>query len=466
MSLIRRSLIFSTATLVSRVVGMFRDISLATVYGAGKVLDSYFVSIVFPFFFRKIFGEGALTSSFVPHYKTSKNRDEFTSSVLNNLGLMTFGIVIVVEIFPQIVPYMFAPGYSHEEILQMENLVRVSALLIPIIFFWATFYSILNSHGRFFLPAVTPVFMNLGVILGTLIGRNTLWSVTGFVLGGIASTVALGTEASKYFKYRFTFRGIGNFLPDFLKATVSVMTNQFNLLVDTMVASFLGSGVVSSIQLSSRLYQLPIGLFAVAVSTVSLVEMTERDARKDAVSAALFLSLPSSVGLFVLSDGIVNLLYSFGNFSKGAAHMTSEILKMYSIGVVFYSIYLVSLRYHHSAKRMGVPFIASLVVSGTNAALDFPLGFSIGAKGIALATSIASVFGVIFFILRKEVVIDIVETIKITISSSFVGVTAWILRGSGGRIETILAISASIVVYIVSMKILRSSTLVEILRRR
>ena len=466
MSLIRRSLVFSTATLVSRVVGLFRDISLAMVYGAGKALDAYFVSIVFPFFFRKIFGEGALASSFVPHYKTSKNRDEFVSSVLNSLGLVTFAIVIAVEIFPQMVPYMFAPGYSHETILQMESLVRISALLIPIIFFWATFYSVLNSHGKFFLPAVTPVFMNLGVILGTLVGKKTLWSVTGFVFGGVVSAVILGIEASKYFKYRFTFKGIGSFLPDFLKATVSVMTNQLNLLVDTMVASFLGAGVVSSIQLSSRLYQLPIGLFAVAVSTVSLVEMTERDARKDAVSAALFLSLPSSIGLFVLSDGIVNLLYSFGNFSRGAAHLTSEILRMYSIGVVFYSIYLVSLRYHHSAKRMGVPFMASLVVSGANAALDFPLGFSIGAKGIALATSIASILGVVFFVLRKEVLIDLKETIKIGLSSSLVGVSAWLLKGSGGRLETILAISVSTIVYLASMKFLKSSTLVEILKRR
>ncbi len=466
MSLVRKSILFSSATFVSRVVGLFRDISLAAAYGASRVLDAYFVSIVFPFFFRKIFGEGALASSFVPHYKTSKDRDEFVSSVLNVLGSVTILIVIVVEIFPQLIPLVFAPGYSQEVISQIENLVRISALLIPIIFFWAVFYSVLNSHGKFFLPAITPVFMNIGVILGTLLGKKTLWSVVGFVLGGAVSMIVLGIEASKYFKYRFVFRKIGTFLPDFLKATVSVMTNQLNLLVDTMVASFLGAGAISSIQLASRLYQLPIGLFAVAVSTVSLVEMTERDARREASSAALFLSVPSSVGLFILSDGIVNLLYSFGSFSPSAVQITSGILKMYSLGVVFYSLYLVSLRYHHSAKRMGIPFLASVVVSGMNAALDFPLGFSIGAQGIALATSLASVFGVVFFLLRREIVIDLKETMKIIVSSALVGLTAWLFKGSGGRWNTIVAIIFGIIVYLISMKVLKSRTLDEILKNR
>ncbi len=466
MSLIKKSLAFSSATFVSRITGLLRDISLAVVYGAGKVLDSYFVSIIFPFFFRKIFGEGALASSFVPHYRSVENKDEFVSSVLNVLGITTMAIVLLIELYPGIVPMLFAPGYPQEVTAEVKKLVRISVLLVPLMFFWATFYSVLNSHKKFFFPALTPLFMNIGVIAGTLLGKGTLWSVTGFVIGGAVSTVMLGHEALKYFEYRFVFKGFGGFLPDFLKATASVMTNQLNLLVDTLVASFLEFGAVSSIQLASRLYQFPVGLFVVAVSTVSLVEMTEREARKDASSAALFLSLPSAIGLFVLSDGVVNLLYSFGNFSSQATFLTSRVLKMYSLGIVFYSLYLVSLRYHHSAKRMNIPFVSSLLVSGINIILDFPLGFSLGAPGVALATSISSMAGVAFFGIRKEIKLDWCEFTKVSISSAVMGFVAWFIGRSGGKLETALAISVALGVYFTMMKLLKSRVLDEVISRR
>ncbi len=462
MSVVRKSLVFSSATFISRLGGLLRDVSLAAVYGASRMLDAYFVSIVVPFFFRKVFGEGALSSSFVPAYKRAENRDVFVSSVLNSLGIVTTVIVALIEIFPGTVASIFSPGLTKEIVVP---LVRVSALMIPLIFLWAVFYSILNSHGRFFLPALSPVLMNLGVIAGTLLGKSVLWSIWGFVLGGTAAAAILGIEASRYFRYRFTMRGFSGYAPNFLKATLAVMANQLNLLVDTAVSSMLGEGAVSAVQLASRLYQLPMGLFVVAVSTVSLVEMSERDARRESFDASLYLALPSAVGLFALSEGIVRLVYSFGRFSGNAVDITGETLRMYSIGLVFYAVYSVALRYHHAKGEMNVPLISSFIVSGVNIVLDFPLGFSMGPSGVALATSLAGMAGTLFFWMRKEMILDRVELMKMLFASTLVGTSAWILGKGGGRTETILAVILGVVIYVLLSIALKIRAFSEITRR-
>ena len=198
MSLLAGSLAFTAATLLSRIFGLARDVTLAAVYGASVALDAYMISIIFPFFLRKIFGEGAMGSSFIPYYKTSKNRNEFTSSVINTFLLITFIIVLLVEIFPSFVPYIFSMGYETSGKETIERLVRITAFFIPEVFLWAIFYSILNSHGKYFLPALTPLFMNLGVIIGTWIGKDPTWSAMGFVIGGGSATLILGIEAAKY----------------------------------------------------------------------------------------------------------------------------------------------------------------------------------------------------------------------------------------------------------------------------
>ena len=465
MSIARKSLIFSSATFISRIGGLVRDVTLAAVFGAGRMLDAYFVSIVFPFFFRKIFGEGAMASSFVPHYRTSNSRDEFVSSVINSLGLLTISIVVLVQFFPGIASKIFAPGYPPEVLEEIGELIRISSLFIPIVFLWAVFYSILNSHDVYFLPALSPLFMNIGVITGVLLGKTPFWGVVGFVSGGAAATLSLYMKARRYFRYRFTFRGFSRYAPDFLKATLAVMANQLNLLVDTIVASFLGSGAVSSIQLASRLFQLPMGLFVVAVSTVSLVEMTEKDARKEALSSAIFLSLPSAVGLFFLGEGVTGLVYSFGKLSRESVEMISEVLRMYAPGVIFYSIYSVSLRFHHSRKKMNVPLVASTLVSLTNAALDVPLGLKMGPSGIALATSIAGLVGTVFFAIRRELVFDWKEVSKITLASLAVGLLLISFRTTG-KISTLLLIIASVAVYFSTLRLLKSRTLGEVLSRR
>ncbi len=467
MSLLAGSLAFTTATLLSRILGLARDMSLAAVYGAGAALDAYMISIIFPFFLRKIFGEGAMGSSFVPFYKTADDRDTFTSSVVNTFLVVTLLIVAVVEIFPDLVPAVFSMGYPVREREKIETLVRITSVFIPEVFLWAVFYSVLNSHGKYFLPALTPLFINVGVIAGTLAGRDPVWSAVGFVIGGGVAAAVLGAAASKYWRYRFTFRGIGKFMPAFLKATGAMVANQFNLLVDTNVASFLGMGAISSLQLASRLYQLPLGLFGVAVSTVALSVMSgekeKAERMKDAITTALFLTFPAAVGLFVLSKEMVFLIFGFGRFQQSAVNLTSEILRMYSIGVVPYSLFYIALRYHHSSKRMGIPLLATFLVSGSNAVLDILLAMWMGAAGIALATSISGILGLLFFTFRGEITASKAESVKVAISSAVMGTVLLAFRNSfRGRLMSAAAVLIGVGIYFACLWILRSEKLKEL----
>ena len=467
MSVLAGSIAFSIATFISRVFGLARDVTLAAIYGASGALDAYLVSIIFPFFLRKIFGEGALGSSFVPFYKSAKEKDEFVSSVINTFLIITVVIVIIVEIFPNVVPSIFAVGYNIEGKAQIGKLVRITVLFVPEVFLWAVFYSILNSHDKFFLPALSPFLMNIGVILGTLIGKDALWSAVGFVLGGLLATIALGIEASKYFKYKFVFNKMKGFWKAFSQATLAMMANQLNLLVDVNVASFLGSGSISFLQLASRLYQLPLGLFSVAVSTVALSKMSGKEEKskemKEAVETVLLFTLPSFLGLLILSKDLIYLIYGYGRFNETAVLNTAKVLSMYSIGVVPYSLYYIALRYHHSSKRMSIPLYASIIVTSVNAVLDVVLGMAMGPSGIALATSIAGIVGMLFFMVRKELSVIYKENLKIAIATFVMAFVIYIARPlATGRVYTLFLIALAVFIYLLTLIALGSEKVKEV----
>ncbi|MCD6450520.1 MAG: murein biosynthesis integral membrane protein MurJ [Thermotogaceae bacterium] len=469
MSVLAGSIAFSVATFISRIFGLARDVTLAAIYGASGVLDAYLVSIIFPFFLRKIFGEGALGSSFVPFYKSVEDRDGFVSSVINTFLIITFAIVVIVEIFPGIVSSVFAVGYNVEGKEQIERLVRITVLFVPEIFLWAVFYSILNSHDKFFLPALSPFLMNVGVIVGTLAGKDVFWSAVGFVLGGLAAAIALGVKAVKYFNYKFVFNKMKGFWKAFSQATLAMMANQLNLLVDVNVASFLGYGSISFLQLASRLYQLPLGLFSVAVSTVALSKMSGKEKKekemKDAVETVLLFTLPSFLGLFILSKDLIYLIYGYGKFDEFAVLNTAKVLAMYSIGIVPYSLYYIALRYHHSSKRMSIPLYASILVTSTNGVLDVILGRIMGASGIALATSIAGMVGSVFFLLRKEISVLYKENLKIVLSSAVMGAMLYLARPLGNsRLFTLFLVLIAASVYFLTLISLNSEKAKEVYR--
>ncbi|MFN6992452.1 MAG: lipid II flippase MurJ, partial [Fervidobacterium sp.] len=242
MSVLVNSLAFAIATFLSRILGLLRDMLMASKFGTSWQADAYFVAILFPFFLRRVFGEGAMTSAFVPLFAESKEKDEFVSSVLSSFTLLLLVIVILVIVFPDIVIYLFSSGASPQTKELIRSLVRITAPSIIFIFWWSITYSIENTKGKFFYPALTPIIPNIVLIASLLFPGVTIYGPTwGFLLGELAAFLALAYPLRNY-KLKFTFKYVREFLKYFWPSFLAMSISQINSIVDTNVVSYFSQG--------------------------------------------------------------------------------------------------------------------------------------------------------------------------------------------------------------------------------
>ncbi|MGB9614192.1 MAG: lipid II flippase MurJ, partial [Fervidobacterium sp.] len=238
MSILTSSLAFAVATFLSRILGLVRDVLMASKFGTTWQADAYFVAILFPFFLRRVFGEGAMTSAFVPLYSESSEKDEFLSSVLTSFTLILLVVVTIVMVFPDIVIYLFSSGAALETKRLIKQLTRITAFSIIFIFWWAVAYSIENTRGKFFYPALTPIIPNVVLIVSMMIPGLGIYGPTwGFTIGELAAFLALAYPLRRH-KLRFTFKYTREFLKYFWPSFLAMSISQINSIVDTNVVSY------------------------------------------------------------------------------------------------------------------------------------------------------------------------------------------------------------------------------------
>jgi len=456
--MLKYSLLFAIATLVSRGFGLIRDVVLAHEFGAGYEFDAYVIAISFPFLLRRSFAEGAMTSAFLPLYNEKGKSNEFASAVITSLGLIALILTICVELFPQIVPTMFSSGASENTVLLASKLVRITMPFLIAIFLWSVLYGILNSHGKFFLAALSPVMMNIGIITFTLLLKNIKEPIfgpaIGFVTGGIMMFLLLLPVALKIgFRYKPTLKGIGEFFSLFIPAFLTMALSQINTVVDINVASFLKAGSVSVMQYANRLYQLPFGIFGIAMSTVVLpVLVNERSKYQEHLSEgvmlSLFLTVPAAVGLGVISKPLVSLIYEHGAFTATDTALTGNVLLFYALGLPFYSTTAVLSRAYHAKKNMRTPFRATLISVSLNVALDVVFARLIGVAGIALATSVAGVTST-FYLWKISPTFDLKRFSKIICASTLMGIIVAAINSlHASRLWTLLMVCLGALSYL------------------
>ena len=469
----KKTFSFSLATLLSRLTGLVRDITLAHIFGTSPFLDSYFISISFPFFLRRIFAEGAMTSAFIPLYhenmKDRERRNMFVSSVLTSLGSAALSLVILTEIFPKIVPWLFASRASEKIIEYSTHLVRITSPFLFIVFVWSVFYSIHNIHGSYFLPALTPLLSNLGIIFGAILGRNITCVAIGFLIGSITTLIPLVPLVKKLgIVYKPTLRYSKEFFKLFFPTAFAMSASQIATIVDINMASFLGEGNVSSLQFASRLYQFPYGVLTVALSTVALPVLTTSKDRRDELNRilkrTLFLTIPAAFGLMILSKELVSLFYEHGSFSSSDTLRTSLILSFYSVGLPFYSMIAVLTRSRHAEKEVILPLKNTILISLTNAFLDIILGLKMGVSGVALATSISGVIGCFFMMKKMSVKISRKDLSKYILNGVLMTLVLALFKNlHKGQLWTIFLVILGAASYALFSKILRVEELREIL---
>ncbi len=431
-SLVRKASVVAGATFASRILGFFRDLIIAFTLGAGPIADAFFVAFRLPNLLRRLFAEGSLTMAFIPVFsktrESSGDEDAFSlaRSVQIWLLIIVGSITILAIIFAAPLTALIAPGFkSTPEVFDVTvSLVRICFPYILFISSVALCMGILNSMNHFFAPAFSPALMNTTLIFMALAAYFLDYSVAYFLAAG----VFISGMIQWFFQYPFlrqmgfswkgsyslTHPGIFRIGRLMLPSVFGAAVYQINILIGTLLASFLAAGSISYLYYADRLVQFPLGVFAVAISTVALPSLSVMAGAGDmtgfkktlntSLSLTLFIALPSSAGLLGLSYPLIEVIFGRGEFSATAVQATSLALIGYSVGLPAFSCVrpLVSAFYALEDTRTPVKIaVVSLLV---NIVLGILLMQKLEHFGLALAASISSWVNVLLLgtALRKK----------------------------------------------------------------
>ena len=361
MSLARSTLWFSAMTLISRVLGFVRDVVLARAFGAGPMMDAFIVAFKIPNFLRRLFAEGSFSLAFVPvlnEYRERGDEQALKALIDATAGSLIAVLLLVTGLGMLAAPWvvaLFAPGFvgQAEQQLLAAEMLRITFPYLLLVALTALATGILNTLGRFALPALTPALLNLSLIAGALLFaayfaqpiKALAWAVT---VAGLLQLLVLLPSLARHGVLpkpwpNFRHPGVRRILKLMGPTLFGSSVAQINLLLDTLIASLLLAGSISWLYYSDRLMEFPLGLFAVALSTVILPTLSRLHARQDsagfrntlnwALLVAVVIGVPAAVGLGSVAHALVIALFQYGQFTASDAEMTARALAVYCLGL-------------------------------------------------------------------------------------------------------------------------------------
>lgn len=423
--LLRSSSLVSAFTMLSRLLGLMRDMVFARVIGAGAGADAFFVAFKIPNFLRRLFAEGAFAQAFVPVLSEYRQRGSHAAvqalvdRVAGCLGSVLVAVTLLAVVAAPLVAMLFAPGFwvkSPEKYALTVDLIRVTFPYLLLISLTGFAGAILNSYDRFAVPAFTPVLLNLSLILAALLVAPLL-SMPAYAL---AWGVLVAGVCQLLFQLPFLRRihllpspkvdwrdpGVKRILWLMAPALFGVSVSQINLLLDTVLASFLPTGSVSWLYYSDRLVELPLGVFAIALATVITPSLSRQHAAEDpeafsrtldwALRGVLVLALPASLALALLAEPILMTLFQYGETSARDMQMAAHSLRAYSLGLLAFMLVKVLAPGYFARQDMKTPVRIGIIAMATNMLLNLVLvlplylWFNLGHVGLALATSLSA----------------------------------------------------------------------------
>ncbi|MCP4395462.1 MAG: murein biosynthesis integral membrane protein MurJ [Alphaproteobacteria bacterium] len=435
MSLIRSIATVSSFTMISRVTGFVRDMVIANFLGAGLAADAFFVALKFPNLFRRFFAEGAFNAAFVPIYSGELESDKskkigsekakkFSNEAFSILALILLVFVILFEIAMPWAIYMIAPGFADnsEKIALATELSQITFPFLLFISLVSLLSGVLNSVGKFAAAAATPVILNLCMILSLFlltpfVGSHARALAFGVSIAGVLQLLWLMAQAKRsgvcprFVKPKFSpnvkllFKRV---IPGIMGAGVY----QINLLIDTILVSFIANGAVSWLYYANRLNQLPLGVVGAAVGTALLPLLSrqikvaaenggdETEIKKTQNRALVFsmlITVPATVGLIALASPIVSLLFERGAFGEKETQMTAVAMIALTAGLPAYVLAKVFAPNFFARGDTKTPVKIATAAMGMNVVLNLILMFPFGHVGIAAATSISAWFSVLVY---------------------------------------------------------------------
>jgi putative peptidoglycan lipid II flippase len=420
------------ATLLSRIFGFLRDMIVAQLFGAGLATDAFFVAFRIPNLLRRLVGEGALTASFIPVYteylarRTPEEGREFLRASLSVLAVFLLVLAGLGILFAPWIVKGMAHGFSQDPD-KFGLTVLLTRLMFPYIFFiglvaWAM--GVLNSRKHFLAPALAPVLLNLSIIACVLalygvLGEPVLALALGVLLGGVTQLVfqwpfLRRRGVSLGFRFAPSHPGVKRIAALMAPSVLGLAVTQLNVLISTFLASYLPEGSVSYLYYADRLLEFPMGIFAIAVATAVLPVLSEQAAQSDwermretlsfALRLVFFVTLPAMVGLIVLRQPILNLLFQRGAFTALSTEMTAQALLYYALGLAGFAGVRIVVPAFYSLQDTRTPVKVAIVALIANAALGALLMHPLKHGGLALATSLAAGlnFSLLVLLLRKK----------------------------------------------------------------
>jgi len=493
------------ATLVSRVLGFVRDIIFAAFFGTGIYAQAFVVAFRIPNLLRDLIGEGATNSAIVPVLVEELNKNGRASfwrlaNILLNLMLVVLTLLTIAGfLFARPIVFAIAPGFL-EDSLKFDVTVALTRVMFPyLIFIGLTAYGmgVLNSIKHFATPAYGTSLLNIALIVCMFTWRQDIVGLAAGVLSGgilqVIIQVPILLKSGIVFNCRgFMHPQVKKILRLLIPRIFGSGVYQINVFVSTVLASIgriVGEGAVAALYFSSRIMQLPLAIFAIALAQAALPTLSGHVANRQTqefsktinflLRSVFFLLLPASAGLIALSSPITKTLLQRGAFTSYSTGITSSALFFYSFGLLAYGAIKVLVNGFYAMQDTKTPVKVAAVSLLFNIALSFMLMFKLKVGGLALANSLSGILNatVLFFMLRKKAGtfyerILFMSLIKIAVASVLMGVVAYwvnvyIASLMPGKTIFLIAglmmsIMAAIIFYIIACYALRISELKEL----
>jgi putative peptidoglycan lipid II flippase len=431
--LLRSAFAVSVPTLFSRIFGYIRDMIQAYYMGTGRSADAFTIAYLIPNLLRRLTAEGAMTAAFVPVFsrlKRKESREElwkFANAFFFDMTVIMAVVVVIGILFSPFLVRVIGMGFQdvHGKLNLTIALTRIMFPYIFLVSLSALAMAILNSFHKFFVPALTPVLFNLSIIILAVIFAGRAQEpayvfAAGVVLGGfcqLAFQLPFLWRQGMNFRFGLSFthpavKKVGRLM---IPGIIGAGVYQVNFALSRMIASLLPEGSVSSLYYSSRIQELTLGLFSVALSIALLPTFSDLAAVRDfsrmkktlhfSFRVVSFVTFPALAGLVVLNRPIVQVLYQRGQFDAASTAMTSECLLFFALGLPFISGVKILAPAFYSLKDTRTPVIVAAAVMVLYIVLSLLLMGPLEVGGIALALSVSSVFNFLglFFLLEKKI---------------------------------------------------------------
>ena len=502
------------AVFCSRLLGLVREQVMAVLFGAGLSMDAFVVAFRIPNLLRDLFAEGALSAAFVTvfadydHNRGQEATWRLANNVLLTLTILLSLLTLLGMIFSEEIIQVMAPAFGRVagKIALTKLLTNIMFPFLILVSLAAVVMGILNTKGRFFVPAMASAFFNVGSIAG---GVSCAWWVApafgqppivgmavGTLIGGL---LQLAVQLPSLRRSGFTWRlhlnlkdeGLRRIMILMIPAVIGLAATEINIFINTNFAARCAEGSVSWLNYAFRLMQFPIGIFGVAISIATLPVIARQASRGDmgalkatyvsSLTMAFLLTIPAAFGLAVLAKPIIRLIFEHGRFLNSDTIHTAEALAYYAVGLFAYATVKITVPVFYALKDTKYPVIASFLAVVTNILIVSLTLDAFQHKAIALSTSITMIINFFFLsaVLYKKVGgYDLRyltgSFIKIIVASAAMGLAALYLYAAGSRLIThatvfnqglvlIVTIAVAVVVYFILIRWLGIKELHEVI---